>query len=265
MIGIGGDAVEIGGEIEEALVVDKIGDHVGYIAEESPSGAPLLAAASIEQQRQVINQEAERLDIAPAAAMAVFVAESAPHDLPGPYLVLNFEPHILSEHLFTHAVGNQGIFFRHFGFGSPPWTDQRWRPDPSQPWRSLGGNQDNERQAIDLACHLFGREATLRAVSMGPGQIMGFCHDIMGYPDARTMFDAWRADPLAAVRGFFRYIETVDLAWAIRERNWEAFAAGYNGAGNVGAYAERIATAVAYMESDPQPTGRVAATRQIAG
>lgn len=67
------------------------------------------------------------------------------------------------------------------------------------------------------------------------------------------------------MRGFFRYIETVELAWALQERDWAAFAAGYNGAGNVEEYAERIATAVAYMESDPQPTGRATVTRQIAG
>lgn len=223
--------------------------HRGWIAESAPDGAPLLAATSIETQRQVIYQEAERLDLPPALAMAVFAVESAPADIPAPHLVLNFEPHILGDYLFTHVTGAQARFFARFGYGSPPWTNQRWRTDDGV-WRSLGSGQHNERCAIDLACRLFGREAALRATSMGPGQIMGFNYEQMGYSSAAAMFDDWRANHLAAVRGFFRYLEWAELLHAIRAQDWKTFAIGYNGIGNARTYVEKLTVAVAFAKKE---------------
>lgn len=225
------------------------GGHRGWIAEAAPGGAPLLAPVSLRQQQQVIYQEAERLDLAPSVALAVFAVESAPYDVPGPHLALNFEPHILSDALFERSPGNQAKFYRHFAYGDPPWTAQRWRLDVAEAWRTLGGDQHNERQAIDLACRLFGREIVLRATSMGPGQIMGFNHTMMGYPDACGMFDAWRVDYLAAVRGFFRYIEETELVRPLRQRDWLAFAGGYNGEGNQDRYAAKLIEAIGYVEA----------------
>lgn len=221
----------------------------GYIAEAAQNGVPILASISITQQQQVIYQEAERLDLSPEIALAVFAVESAPHDLPGPHLPLNLEPHILIDYLILTAPAQRNTFFNHFAYGSPPWTDQGWSYGPDSNWMPLGLDQHNQRLAIDLACRLFGREAALRATSMGPGQIMGFNHKEMGYTDARTMFDTWRAEPLAAVRSFFRYLETSGLLTPLRQRDWEAFAMGYNGVGNHQSYAAKLARSVDYMET----------------
>lgn len=219
----------------------------GWMAEAAANGAPILSSVSVTQQQQVIHQEAERLDLSHTIALAVFAIESAPNDLPGPHLILNLETHILDDYLMSTDATQRNRFFHHFAYGSPPWTDQRWRSGSQ--WLILDTDQHNQRQAINFAATLFGREAALRATSMGPGQIMGFNHADMGYPDACTMFDTWRAEPLAAVRGFFRYLETSGLVEPLRQRQWTEFAMGYNGLGNHDYYADRLARAVAYMES----------------
>jgi hypothetical protein len=239
------------------------GARLGWIAEESPAGTPILAPITSQQQQQVIAQEAERLDLLPSVAMAVFAVEAAPHDLPGPHLPLSFEPHILGDHLFKTVPGAQARFYRHFTYGDPPWTVQGWRAQQYDPFVPLGGAQHNERQAIDLACGLFGREIALKATSMGPGQVMGFCHEQMGYPDAATMFTCWCNDRLAAVRGFFRYIEITGLIEPLQQGDWATFAAGYNGSGTETLRAAQIGRAVDFM-ANPGITER-AFGRRIVG
>lgn len=221
----------------------------GWMAESAANGSPILSSISVTQQQQVIHQEAERLDLSHTVALAVFAIESAPNDLPGPHLILNLETHILSDNLPTNDPDQRSRFYHYFDYGSPPWADQRWRTGAGSPWLILDADQHNQRRAINFAAMIFGREAALRSTSMGPGQIMGFNHADMGYPHACAMFDTWRAKPLAAVRGFFRYLETSGLIAPLRQKQWTEFAMGYNGLGNHDYYADRLARAVTYMES----------------
>lgn len=128
-------------------------------------------------------------------------------------------------------------------------------PDISNPTPGgyIGGAGEYARilEAVDLDY-----ESALDSASWGIGQILGFNSDRVGY----DVVDDLVADMIhgedAQLRAMATFIASAGLAPALRNREWDAFAAGYNGAGY---YAERLAAANArFRASLPDLTVRTA-------
>jgi hypothetical protein len=66
-------------------------------------------------------------------------------------------------------------------------------------------------------------------VSWGIGQVMGAHWAWLGYADVDALVAEARCGVAGQVRLMARYIEKAGLAAAVRRRDWEAFARGYNG------------------------------------
>jgi hypothetical protein len=91
----------------------------------------------------------------------------------------------------------------------------------SQParWRML-----NEAVKIDS-------RAAYESVSWGLGQVMGAHWQMLGYAGVEALVAEARSGAAGQARLMTLYIAKTGLAAALRERDWETFARGYNGPG----------------------------------
>jgi len=87
---------------------------------------------------------------------------------------------------------------------------------------------------------------------MGMSQVMGFNHALIGYDTVHEMFDRFAADTRCQVLGMFDFIrghgDTSPMLEALRVRDYEAFATGYNGNGQAAFYRGLIHASVARFE-----------------
>jgi len=72
---------------------------------------------------------------------------------------------------------------------------------------------------------------------------MGFNHDVIGYPTAEAMRQAFGRSERWQVCAFFDFCTAKDIIGALTARDWLGFARVYNGPGNAEAYAAKIAAA----------------------
>jgi N-acetylmuramidase-like protein/putative peptidoglycan binding protein len=73
------------------------------------------------------------------------------------------------------------------------------------------------------------REAALRSTSWGLGQTMGFNAQLVGYPSAAEMVEAFAAGEEAQLIAIARFCKKRGLDDELRSRDWTAFAHAYNG------------------------------------
>jgi len=85
--------------------------------------------------------------------------------------------------------------------------------------------------------------AAIRATSWGAFQIMGFHWQALGYDSPQAMREAMGTDE-GQLDAFLRFVKAdVVLMDALRRHDWHAFAARYNGLGQVERYAGLMAEA----------------------
>ena len=98
------------------------------------------------------------------------------------------------------------------------------------------------------------RQAAYESVSWGLGQVMGAHWRWLGFADVEALVAEARTDAAGQVRLMARYIDKAGLAPAIRRRDWEAFARGYNGPGfKRHGYDDKIAAAYAKQTGEAAP------------
>ncbi|MBX2997312.1 MAG: DUF3380 domain-containing protein [Caldilineaceae bacterium] len=190
--------------------------------------------------RDLLQQEAGRLGIDPAVAVAVLLAESGGRAFAADgRLIVRFENHI-----FFQEWGHRSpdLFARFFEFDpNERWKGHRWRRSEEDGWKvAHTGLQTSEWDLLNFA-RSFHEEAALRSISMGAAQIMGFNHATVGYASAQEMFNDFQQSEENQIRGFFRFVEGKRLVGALRRSDFLAFAAGYNGSGQAETYRAIIA------------------------
>ena len=119
----------------------------------------------------------------------------------------------------------------------------RFRAGTTGPFAIFPGDQAKEYQVMEFAAGLANREEACLSISVGGPQIMGFNHDVCGYPSATALFDAFAADQRWHVLGFFDFGQSKNLLDDIRKQRWTHFGAVYNGDGAI--YGPKIADAFA--------------------
>lgn len=74
------------------------------------------------------------------------------------------------------------------------------------------------------------RNSALESASWGIGQVMGYHWKALGYPSLQTFINAMYKDEASQLDAMCRYIKVNNLVNALKNKDWKAFARGYNGA-----------------------------------
>jgi hypothetical protein len=98
--------------------------------------------------------------------------------------------------------------------------------DPTAGGYGPGGAAQYDRLERAIALD---RRAALRSTSWGIGQVMGFHAETLGHPDVEAMVAAMVESEDAQVAAMVAFIVHKGLRAALQQRDWRAFALGYNG------------------------------------
>ncbi len=193
-----------------------------------------------------------KANIPEAAALAAWHVESGGAPFEPGAAILRLEAHVLFEEWGGGHAARYDTHFQHGGRpGVPgePWQNHKYRRAAGNDFRVYHGDQDKEYKALAVAIDLAGEETAYRAASIGGPQILMRGHSLVGYPSAKTMYQAFQASERAHVLGFFDFCLNKlapgkgDLAAYMRDRNWKSLARYYNGPGQVDIYAPRFKSA----------------------
>lgn len=156
-------------------------------------------------------------------------------------------PRILFErHLFSRAT--QGEF-------------DATHPDISNPQPGGYGNADDQYARLNSAIAL-NRAAALTSTSWGIGQILGLNAAQAGFQDVEEMVAAMMASEGRQLYAIAKFLKNGKLDTPLRQRDWAAFAFGYNGPNYaINHYDERLAVAYRNFTVNPMPDLCVRATQ----
>jgi hypothetical protein len=202
--------------------------------------------ADIYNQRgRLLFEQATALGINTASAAGIMKVESGGATFSGATdkSLMRFENHVFFR---RWGNANAAAFNDHFRFdqgaGAHAWEGHRYRDAPTDPWNEFHGNQSRERHVLELAVGLAG-DVAYECASFGAGQVMGFNFATVGFASAREMVEQYDRSERSQITGIFEYIQGAHLEGAIRAGDYRAVARGYNGAGQVDAYAARMENA----------------------
>jgi hypothetical protein len=167
---------------------------------------------------------ASRLGVEPALIAAVAEVESA-----GSGFLPDKRPKILFErHVFARRTDHR------FSATHPDISGM------SSGGYGAAGAHQYERLGEALALD---RPAALESASWGRFQVMGFNAAACGYPDVERFVAAMCESEAEHLHAFIGYCQANDLVRHLATHDWRKFTAGYNGTGNVDAYAPKLETA----------------------
>ena len=164
---------------------------------------------------------AARLGVEREAIQAVVQVESGPlgaFAADGRPTIL-YEPHIFSRQTNRrYDATNPNVSY-------PTWDRTRYPRDQAGRWAQMA-----EAYALD-------REAALKSASYGLFQIMGFNHERCGFPTAAAFVAEYCKSHVSQLMAFEAFIRSSGLLDELQRLDWEGFARGYNGSGQVERYA----------------------------
>jgi hypothetical protein len=170
-----------------------------------------------DETRHEIAAIARELDVEPEALLAIAEVESGGRGFVivggRPEPLIRFEGHYFDRRL--SAANRQRA--RSDGLASPSAGAIANPRTQAGRWALLG-----KACAIDA-------KAANESVSWGIGQVMGAHWAWLGYADVDALVAEARGSVAGQIRLMARYIDKAGLAAAVRRRDWEAFARGYNG------------------------------------
>ena len=94
----------------------------------------------------------------------------------------------------------------------------------------------------------FDERAAYMAISVGTYQIMGFNHEVCGYPTAKAMFEAFVESEANQLRAFGLFLSDKGLRGALAREDFDLVEERYNGGGLGGAYAKRMRAEAAALK-----------------
>lgn len=156
----------------------------------------------------------------PAAVQAVVEVESGSlgaFGADGRPIIL-YEPHIFSRRTE-----------RRYDATHPTISYRTW--DASKYPRTQEGRWEQLRQAYALS-----PQDAVASASWGKFQIMGFNHAACGFPDPKSFVADMCRSEAQQLRAFAAFVRANNLADELQRKDWEGFAAGYNGSGQVERY-----------------------------
>lgn len=165
-----------------------------------------------------IQSQAKALGIEAAALKAVIEVEckGSGFNADGTPVIL-FERHVFRQRLIANgkaAIADKAI---------------RKRPDLCN--KSVGGYGLYSAQHGRLnAAAQYHRASALESASWGIGQVMGYHWKALGYASLQAFINAMYKDEASQLDAMCRYIKVNGLINVLKNKDWKAFARGYNGA-----------------------------------
>lgn len=185
----------------------------GYLDSLVAGSRDALTRADYEQVAQTLGCEPEAVQAVvevESGRLGAFGADGKP--------VILFEPHIFSRRTDRkYDTTNPNVSYRSWDAAKYPRTQEgRWA-------------QLREAYALDP-------HNAVASASWGLFQIMGFNHNACGFPDAKTFVTEMCRSQAHQLKAFAAFVRTNNLADELVRKDWEGFAAGYNGSGQVERY-----------------------------
>lgn len=169
---------------------------------------------------------AATLKVPVAAVRAVTEVESPK----GGFCPDDFPTTLFEGHIFSRLT--DGVYDR----GYPTLSYAKWTR------QFYGKTWSEERARLELASSL-NRPAALQSASWGRFQIMGENWKVCGCSSLQDFINRMCASEAKQLALFVAFVQAKKLDIALRNKDWYAFARGYNGTGQVQSYGDRIAAA----------------------
>ena len=147
--------------------------------------------------------------------------------------IILFEPHIFSRRT------NRAYDATHPNISYRSW-------DPSKYPRSQDGRWAQLREAYALD-----KENAVASASWGLFQIMGFNHAACGFASAKEFVTDMTRSQARQLAAFTAFVRANNLADELVRKDWEGFAAGYNGQGQVERYGRLLREAYDRLKAAP--------------
>ena len=130
--------------------------------------------------------------------------------------VILFERHVFRQRLIAN--------------GKAATADKAMRERPDLCNKTMGnyGLYSAQHGRLSAAAQ-YHRESALESASWGIGQVMGYHWKALGYPTLQNFINAMYRDEASQLDAMCRYIVTNKLINALKNKDWRAFARGYNG------------------------------------
>lgn len=128
--------------------------------------------------------------------------------------------------LFERHVMRQRLIANHL----PKVADQMMikRPDLCSKTQGGYGLYSVQHKKLDDAAK-FDRTSALESCSWGIGQVMGYHWYNLGYESIQQFINQMYKDEASQLEAMCRYIKFNNLINALKNKDWTAFAKGYNG------------------------------------
>ena len=165
-----------------------------------------------------IQAQASKLGIEAAALKAVIEVEckGSGFNVDGTPVIL-FERHVFRQRLIAN------------GKAATAEKAMRERPDLCSKTMGNYGLYSAQHGRLNAAAQ-YHRDSALESASWGIGQVMGYHWKALGYPTLQNFINAMYRDEASQLDAMCRFIVTNKLINALKNKDWKAFARGYNGA-----------------------------------
>lgn len=203
------------------------------------SGKQIKVARTWNQFGGLLKTLCDERSIEVACAVAVLCVESSGKGFEQNNhnrMIIRFE-----NHKFWKYWGktNPKSFRQHFKYSPEKvWTQHKWRRSTDDAWQSFHGSQRKEWQVFEFAKSL-NADAAMLSISMGAPQIMGFHFERIAYESVAEMFHDFSQSAGAHVEGLFGFFSK-SMIRNLQNRDFESFAAKYNGSGQKEKYGRWI-------------------------
>lgn len=174
---------------------------------------PPVAGAPARITQQNFVDAAASLNCEIAAVKAVAEVEAR-----GSGFLADGRPKILFEAAYFSRFTERLYDKLYPNISSPKWKKELY----------LGGSKEYDRLIEALALNA---QAALKSASWGAFQIMGAYHDMAGFSSVEDMVAAMYKNEGEHLKACVSYIKKKKLAKALQQKDWVAFAKGYNGEG----------------------------------
>lgn len=194
----------------DSLIPAASDGYIGSLVAETRDG---LARADFEEVARDLGCEPEAVQAVvevESGRLGAFGADGKP--------IILFEPHIFSRRTNRqYDQSHPNISYRSWDASKYPRTqDGRWA-------------QLREAYALDP-------ENAIASASYGLFQIMGFNHTACGFPSAKAFVSDMCKSQKQQLKAFAAFVRSNHLADELVRKDWEGFAGGYNGSGQIERY-----------------------------
>lgn len=203
----------------------------GYLTSLKTSNSVALTRADYEAAAAQLGCEVEAVQAVvevESGRAGAFAADGRP--------IILFEPHIFSRRT------NRMYDASHPTISYPTWDASKYPRTQDERWNQL------------KAAYALDPQNAVASASYGLFQIMGFNHAACGFADPKSFVTDMAKNQAQQLKAFTAFVRANNLADELVRKDWEGFARGYNGSGQVERYGGMMRDAYTRLKAAAPPT-----------